>query len=321
MSNANVSFAGQAGLTGDTQALFLKVFAGEVLTAFEETNVTADKHTVRAISSGKSAQFPVTGKTTASYHTPGTEILGSPIASNERVIAIDDLLVSSAFVANIDEAMSHYDVRSIYSTEIGRALAYTYDRNVLQLAITAARGAAVGTTDLGGSKITSATVLSDTTGEALIAALFAAAQQLDQKFVPAEDRWAFLSPAAYYILASNTKIMNTLWNGVGNYAEANLLKVAGINIVKTNHAPYGTATQTAYDATADDGLVTGKYDVSAANTAAVVMHKSAVGTVKLLDLAMESQYDIRRQGTLLVAKYAMGHGLLRAASAVEIATA
>jgi len=321
MSNANVSFAGQINNTGDTQALFLKVFAGEVLTAFEETNVTADKHTVRAISSGKSAQFPVTGKTTASYHTPGTEILGQQIASNERVINIDDLLVSSAFIANIDEAMSHYDVRSIYSTEIGRALAYTYDRNILQLAVSAARGTTTGTTDLGGSKVTSATALSDTTGEALIAALFAAAQSLDQKYVPAEDRWAFLSPAAYYTLAANTKIMNTLWNGVGSYAEANVLKVAGINIIKTNHAPYGTSTQTAYDGTADDGLVTGKYDVVATNTVAVVLHKSAVGTVKLLDLAMESQYDIRRQGTLLVAKYAMGHGILRAASAVEIATA
>ena len=61
--------------------------------------------------------------------------------------------------------------------------------------------------------------------------------------------------------------------------------------------------------------------VDATSTAALVMHKAAVGTVKLMDLAMESDYDIRRQGTLMVAKYAMGHGILRPAAAVELKTA
>jgi len=38
---------------------------------------------------------------------------------------------------------------------------------------------------------------------------------------------------------------------------------------------------------------------------------SAIGTVKLMDLAMENEYEIRTQGNLMVAKYAMGHGWLR----------
>ena len=33
----------------------------------------------RQISSGKSAQFPVVGTTSSSYHTPGNEITGSSI--------------------------------------------------------------------------------------------------------------------------------------------------------------------------------------------------------------------------------------------------
>jgi len=48
-----------------------------------------------------------------------------------------------------------------------------------------------------------------------------------------------------------------------------------------------------------------------ANVMGLVFHKSAVGTVKLQDLATESEYQIQRQGTLMVAKYAMGHGGLR----------
>ena len=50
-------------------------------------------------------------------------------------------------------------------------------------------------------------------------------------------------------------------------------------------------------------------------------HGSAVGTVKLLDLATESEYQIERQATLFAAKYAMGHGVLRPECAVEVFTA
>ena len=322
MANANPSFLGQANSTGDQQALFLKVFAGEVLTAYEEACVTADKHTVRAIQSGKSAQFPITGKTVAAYHTAGSEITGSQIPTNELVLTIDDLLISSAFIARIDEAMNHYDVRSIYSTEIGRALAYTYDKHILNLFLFAARASSPVTGESGGGKVTSATMLSDTTGEALIASLFSASAILDGKNVPSEDRYAFLPPTTYNLLAQNTKVMNTLWNGTGSYSDANVLKVAGINIVKTNHAPYGTTVAGA-PAAGSQGAGTNvtKYGVVATNAVGVVCHKSAVGTVKLLDLAMESQYDIRRQGTLMVAKYAMGHGVLRPAASVELATA
>lgn len=51
------SRTGQADLAGDVKALFLKVFAGEVLTAFSETNVFMSRHMVRTITSGKSAQY------------------------------------------------------------------------------------------------------------------------------------------------------------------------------------------------------------------------------------------------------------------------
>jgi hypothetical protein len=142
MADATVSRLGQINSAGDAKALFMKVFAGEVLTAFKENCVTEDKHMVRNIQNGKSAQFPILGKVNAEYHTPGKEINGLNLPANERVITIDDLLISHAFLANLDEAMSHYDVRGPYSQELGRALAYTYDKHILQLAVKAARDTA-----------------------------------------------------------------------------------------------------------------------------------------------------------------------------------
>ena len=44
---------GQTNAAGDDRDLFLKLFAGEVLTAFEHTNIGMGLHRVRTISKGK----------------------------------------------------------------------------------------------------------------------------------------------------------------------------------------------------------------------------------------------------------------------------
>ena len=104
MANATPVSVGRVNAGGSEDALFLKVFAGEVLTSFERASVTAGAETVRTISNGKSATFPVMGRVAAAYHTPGAEITGSDVNHNEKVITVNDLLVSSVFLSNIEEA-------------------------------------------------------------------------------------------------------------------------------------------------------------------------------------------------------------------------
>lgn len=309
MADATVNRIGADNGGADKQALFLKVFGGEVMTAFEESNVTLDKHMVRSIANGKSAQFPATWKVNASYHTPGAEIVGQTSNVSERVITIDDLLISDVFLANIDEAMAHYDLRSVYTQESGRALAREWDKNVLQLGVLAARAAATVTGGVGGSALTNASYGSD--GATLAGGMFNAAQVLDEKDIPENDRYMYVKPAQYYLMAQTTNVLNRDWGGMGVYADGKVLKVAGISIVKTNHLPTS-------DLSAD---LPAKYAGNFATTVGLVMNKGAVGTVKLLDLAVESQYDIRRQGTLVVSKYAIGSGILRPECAVELKTA
>ena len=109
MANTTPSRLGQVNGANAVDALFLKVFSGEILTTFEEFNVMKDLHTIRTIANGKSAQFPVTGIATAAYHTPGQNIADSSnsylsqIKHAEKVITIDDVLLASTFIANIDE--------------------------------------------------------------------------------------------------------------------------------------------------------------------------------------------------------------------------
>ena len=55
MSDFTLASYGQVNGAGDSRALYLKVYGGEVITAFEEATVSIDKHFVREIQSGKSA--------------------------------------------------------------------------------------------------------------------------------------------------------------------------------------------------------------------------------------------------------------------------
>lgn len=315
MANATTLNIGQVNGSGATDALFLKVFSGEVLTAFETATVTADKHFVRTITSGKSAAFPATWKVTGGYHTPGAEIVGQTSNVNERVISIDDLLVSSVFIPNIDEAKNHFDYRSIYSKETGVFLATNWDKNVMQVGLLAARASATVTGANGGTSLTSTTTLYRTSASDLIAGFYAAAQALDEKDVPEmSQRYGFVKPAQYYLLAGtpNSLLTHVDYNGGqanGSFAAGKVIEVGGIRLVKTNNLPTSNVT------TGPTG-----YQGDFSKTAALVMTADAVGTVKLMDLASEMEYDMRRQGTLIVAKYAMGHGILRPECAVELKT-
>lgn len=330
--------------------LFLKVFSGEILTAFETATVMKELHTVRTISSGKSASFPVTGIADSSYHTVGQSIVEttsggsssylSDIAKTEKQIFIDDMLISSTFLANVDELKNHYDIRSIYAAELGKALAKRFDIATMKTLFAATGASANLSGQSAGTRITGADL--NTTQE-IIDALFAVATQLDDNDAPSEGRFAIVTPKTYYQLLTsdnnaiaNIAVSSEYGNG-GNVATATLPMVAGISLVKSNHlkdiAELGdqSSGSTSSDSTANndvfgdngdgyDGDFSGLTAGSAGSESYGILAgtKEAIGTVKLLDLATESEYQIERQGTLFVAKYMMGHGVLRPECAVAV---
>ncbi|BAF89583.1 minor capsid protein 10 [Azorhizobium caulinodans ORS 571] len=326
MTDITPSRLGLSGGTGADDALFLKQFSGEVMTAFSEVNVMMERHLVRTITNGKSAQFPATWKADAYYHVPGTELQGQSIKHGERVITIDDLLVSPVFVAQIDEAKNHYDVRSIYTNECGYALANQADKNVLQTAVLAARASATITGGIGGSTLAVGPDIVTNANGALVNALYLAAQTLDEKDVPEQGRFAVFKPAQYYKLVLDDKAINRDFTaGNGDIRTGKVFDIAGVQIVKSNHLPTSAIAAPAGSANVPTGVTPqigprplGKYAGDFSNTAGLVMHANAVGTVKLMDLSVEGEYLITRQGTLIVAKYAMGHGILRPECAVEL---
>ncbi len=123
-----------------------------------------------------------------------------------------------------------------------------------------------------------------------------------------------LKPDEYNLLvktvqSSGFSPLHRDYGGAGSYAQGTLPEVGGVQLVMSNNVPTTDLSARTY------------HGVNASTVKAIVWTPQAVGTVKLMDLATEAEWDIRRQGTLMVAKYAMGHGVLRAACAVELKTA
>lgn len=321
------------------ESLFLKVFSGEILTAFETATVMKPLHTVRTISSGKSAQFPITGIASAAYHSAGQDIYAnassqiSDIKKTERTIAIDDVLISSTFLAKIDELMNHYDIRSIYASELGKALAKQFDLATMKTLFAAAKTGANISGDTKAGLQLSGTDLN--TDSEIISALYDIATGLDENDAPSEGRFAIVAPKTYNtILSSGNNAVSRDFGTGGNMATGVIQSVAGIRLIKSNHLAEisGLGDKTAASGTNDGihGSASIKNDVGASGdgyqsdftgletgtggdkTYGILAGTSqAIGTVKLLDLATESEYQIQRQGHLFVAKYAMGHGVLR----------
>lgn len=330
-TDQTVSRLGQQNATGDARALFLKLYAGEVLTAFEERNVFMPLHRTRTISNGKSAQFPLTGNAEAKYHTPGQLIEADKINHGERTVTVDDLLISSQFISNIDEAMNHYDVRSIYSKEAGYALSNTADKNIARIL---AKAAAIDTSakaatafgaafadEVYTSNVTIGTVAADATvGAKIVAAIYDALEEFDKKDITG-DKVCVLPPAQYYALLNATDVTSATWlnkdiGGAGSVAGGVVPQVGGVKIMMSNHIPQTDESTTGV--TPDPLSRAGAYKANFSKVRGLIFTADAAATVKLLDLGVESEYQIDRQGTIMVAKYAMGHNILRPGCAISL---
>lgn len=341
MSNATPSRLGQNQLAGSTDALFLEVFGGEVLTAFEMAVKFRDKVRHRTLTEGVSARFPAVYKAAGSYHTPGAEILGQNIPHTEIVLSVDDLLIADSFVAQIDELRNHYDVRGPYAAELGRALALVYDRMVSMTLIKAARGGELFTGDGAGGSVQESDIdaAADfaTSGADLWAAMGRSVQILDEKDVPVDDTTVYgaVLPAQWYLMAQDTMNIDRDFGGQGSVQKNVLTNAFGVSVMKSNALLFGRDV-TIYDGTTNpDGLVgkpndvkyglpagfPTKYQADLSGTArpyGIVWTEAAAAMLDVLGVQLEAEWDIRRQGTLMVAKMAAGGGALRNKCAVEI---
>lgn len=336
----------------DALALFLKVFGGEVLTAFARQAKTLNKVMTRTITSGKSAQFPVMGRTSARYLKAGESLDTGrkDIKHSEKVISIDGLLATDVLIYDIEDAMNHYDVRAEYSRQMGEALAMATDTaNYAEMAklVNLKNGSNTQVENIKGLGQSPVVYIGKGTvdladpaklGEAVIQALTVMRAEFTKNYIPTGDRTFFTSPDVY------SCILSALMPNAANFAAlmdpetGNIRNVMGFEVVETPHmtaAAAGGPVDTPADALSGVGHVfpaTGAditWDtaalpavkgniVGADNICGLVVHRSAVATLKLRDMALERARRADYQADQIIAKYAMGHGGLRPEAAGAI---
>jgi hypothetical protein len=294
--------------------------------AYESATIAKGTVQSRTLRNGKAMQFIFTGRMTADYHVPGTPILGSgdpPVA--EKTIVCDDLLVSSAFVYDLDETLAHYSLRSEIAAKIGHALAEAYDKKIFRQIAKAAREAHPITAAPGpepGGSIIQLGVQKEYDAQALVDAFFEAASIMDEKNLPKQGRHAVLSPRQYYALVSqvDSNILNRDYgNNQGNLNSGEgLYEIAGISIKRSNNLPFLAGNVAAVQGENNN------YSGDFSTHCGLIYQKDAAGVVEAIGPQVQTTgSDVRTmyQGDIVVGRLAMGCGTLNPAAAIELQSA
>ena len=358
---AQLTRPGQSNSTGDARALYLKLFSGEMFKGFQHNAIARDLVMRRTLQNGKSLQFIYTGHTKAEYHTPGNSILGDsngapPVA--EKTITVDDLLISSAFLYDLDETLSHYDMRSEISRKIGYALAQKYDRLIFRAITRGARAASPITktnyVEPGGTQIRVGTTTNASdaySSSALVSAFYDAAAALDEKGVSQDGRVGVLNPRQYYELiqaVGSNGLVNRDAQGTALQGGNGIIEIAGIKIFKSMNIPffsqygtkYGTGSATnpgvtdpgntgsfvseaVEDAANDVTGINNEYgeETEFANSCGLIFQREAAGCVEAIAPQVQvTSGDVSTiyQGDVILGRLAMGADYLNPAAAVEL---
>ena len=349
---------GQSNSTGDVRQLYLKLFSGEMFKGFQHNAIARDLLMKRTLKNGKSLQFIYTGRTTSEFHTPGKPILGNsdgapPVA--EKTITVDDLLISSAFLYELDEVLAHYDLRSEISRKIGYALAEKYDRLAFRAVTRGARAASPITktnfVEPGGTQIRVGATTNDSDAYVpanLVNAFYDAAAALDEKGVSTDGRVAVLNPRQYYELIQQTGdsgLVNRDEQGTSRQKGNGIVEIAGIKIYKSMNIPflgkYGTAYggttgvtsptnvgsfvgETAEDASGASDGINNDYGTATelgSKSCGLIFQREAAGVVESIGPQVQvtkGDVSVIYQGDVILGRLACGADYVNPAAAVEL---
>ena len=341
----------------DPRALYLKLFSGEMFKGFQHESIARDLVMKRTLKNGKSLQFIYTGRTQAEFHTPGNSILGNsdgapPVA--EKTITCDDLLISSAFVYELDETLAHFELRGEISKKIGYALAEKYDRLIFRAIAKGARQASpVAKTNFkepGGTQIRVGSTTNDSDAYSagnLVNAFYDAAAALDEKGVSGAGRVAVLNPRQYYALIQDigsNGLINRDVQGTALQSGNGIIEIAGIKIFKSMNIPFLSKHGVAYGGTTGEtspsnlgshvgtAIADGRASVTGINnnygnatdfnkSCGLIFQKEAAAVVEAIGPQVQvtsGDISVVYQGDVILGRMAMGVDFLNPAAAVEL---
>lgn len=305
----------------DDRQLFLIEFGGMVIQAYDEVMDYQDLRFVKYITQGKADSFPIIGrKRDATEHVPGDLILGGGISHDEIQIFLDNMLVDSAFIAEVDELMIHYDIAGPYAHQLGQSLGSVTAKRIAIMHIQASRGGQTEGAGANPSKDAAADgqpipsyywdANLKTDPSKLENAAFLAAQYIRENDMSGAEQFYMLPHQQILQLARYTGVEGgPVGTGSGDRSRGTIGPLAGLTPKGTNHIPQSTITT---------GLA--KYMGNFSTTVGHISTKMAVGSLERRGLKVVMKQQDERLGTLLIASMFNGHGTLRNECSIELCT-
>lgn len=330
----------------DRRALGLKLWSGEVLNAYMETNMTAGTVRKVVLGSGTSQQFPVTGRVKGGFAKPGVALNQDTPEQMEITIDADDIMYASIFLPLQYDLVGHLNFRQEYAKQAGEVLANSEDRmhfaEIYKAAHTAAFFGAAGASQghYPGRIIQSDLFLNDGgvvgsaddngVANALFNALFQAAEIYATQRIPeGSPRFCAMRFHEYYILIraiqSGGFSLSNKWymNETANLNQPSLPMIAGFTIVPTNNLPKVDLTGTGASADVNPNVLVSdplhvKHEADFSKVIGLIWRPENVGSVVVQGIATQQETQLGSLGDLLVSYMMNGAGVLDPNGAISL---
>jgi hypothetical protein len=335
---------GTDNVAGTDAKLWLPIWSGEVLHAYDEYKSFEPMVTSKTISSGRSMEFPITGTVSLEpAWAAGKELYGGEDATaGNFAVTLDARPMAAHFeLDNIDLMITQWEYRQELARQAGQTLANARDK---QIGVYIAGAATVGQTvsDPRTGLSLPAPAQLPTNGfddeEAALAVLRSIEDFIvdcQENSVPVGPTYCAVSPRLFQqirrlgVAESTGEAINMqpmfggvaaagglgapFTQGLGSLSDS--LRYMGVTIVKSNHLPnqnYVAAPigETRYNVRGDTAKVRG-----------LIWMPECVASLRKTGLVVDTEDDIRRNTTFTVASMMSGTGILKPELAKIIVTA
>lgn len=332
------SVATSGGVAG-TNKLWLPLWSGEVINAYDQYNMFENMVTTKTLTGGFSYEFPITG--TVQFEDAweaGQELYGGSSTSKTIKVQLDNRPMAAHFETdNVDLLVTQWDYRSEMARQAGLQLANNRDRQIA-MALTAACALAPVTSDPRGSDFTTnafqapysiatnkaAAACEENDALKVLAGIEDYLVNCQENDVTIGQVYCVVTPKVFQVIRglgiprTDSKFANYPLFGaseevgglgaplaVGMNMMADSLDYMGVKIVKSNHLPKVDHSSSSI------GGVKYNLNCSAINLFGIIFQSEAIAGLSLMGMKVDTVQDIRRNTQFTVASMLKGTGVIR----------
>ncbi len=348
--------AGTTGLEGtsvstgnDAGKLWLPIWSGEVLHAYDEYKSFDPMVTSKSIASGRSMEFPITGTVGLKPAWAAGEYLvgGEDAASSQFAVELDARPMAAHFeLDNIDLMITQWEYRQELARQAGQTLADARDKQIASFIAGAGSVELISGDPRTGLSLPAPGVVASGEGAAQALELLESLEDFvvdcQENSVPVGGVYCAVTPKMFQqirrlgVAESQTQAgnMQPMFGGVaaaGGLGEGfrtglnsmdDKLVYMGVTICKSNHLPTVDYVASPSGATEAADIGEARYNVQGADAGvrALVWMPESVASLRKTGLVVDTEDDIRRNTTFTVASMMSGTGILKPELAKVIVT-